>query len=90
MKEGTILPGESRVVRNLLRLHEVRTSDILTPRTVMFALSEDTTVAEATKERLRFSRIPIYTGDMDSVNRFVLRHGGWRDWFWRNRRWNWR
>ncbi|MEM7165166.1 MAG: CNNM domain-containing protein [Planctomycetota bacterium] len=73
-KEGTILARESRVVRNLLRLHEVRTSDILTPRTVVYALSSTTTLEEAAREKLRFSRIPIYTDDKDSMGSFVLRH----------------
>lgn len=73
-QEGTILPRESRVVRNLLRLHEVQTSEILTPRTVVSALPADTTIEEATKELLRFSRVPIYTDDKDSMDRFVLRH----------------
>lgn len=73
-QEGTIGERENRVVRNLLRLDRVSAKDILTPRTVLFALPSSQTVGEVVEgPPLAFSRIPIFVGDLDEIARFVLR-----------------
>ena len=73
-KEGTIEPGESRVVQNLLRLDQVLVKEILTPRTVLFALEDSRTVQDVFEnETVTFSRIPIYGKSRDEIDRFVLR-----------------
>ncbi|RMH72648.1 MAG: DUF21 domain-containing protein [Gemmatimonadetes bacterium] len=73
--EGTLHEKEHRILRNLLRLHSIQVSDIMTPRTVLFALPEEMTIAEVLKEhpRLTYSRIPIYAGNVDHITGFVLR-----------------
>lgn len=73
---GEIRPEESRVIRNLLRLHRVPVEDIMTPRPVMFTLPETMTVEQAVEEhpRLRFSRVPVHTGDADKITGHVTRH----------------
>ena len=66
---------ESRIVKNLMRFPELRAQDIMTPRTVVFALQQDKTVAEV-MEKIRqtsFSRIPIYTENKDEITGFVLK-----------------
>lgn len=67
--EGTLHPKESHVIRNLLMLDKVKVSDIMTPRSVIFALEEGKTVGEVMLEHLplRFSRIPIYNENLDNV-----------------------
>jgi len=74
-REGVLQAGESRIVRNLFRFGELWAEDIMTPRTVLVALREEATVAEAlaSEDVLRFSRLPVYRGNLDSVTGFVLK-----------------
>ncbi|MCB9635746.1 MAG: HlyC/CorC family transporter [Sandaracinus sp.] len=88
-QQGVIHASESRILANLFRVNELRTRDIMTPRTVMFALPATTTVGEivprgklAPGERIEdtrqrstmiFSRIPVYRDTPDDVLGFVLK-----------------
>ena len=74
-REGVLRAGESRIVRNLFRFGQLRAEDIMTPRTVLVALPEDATIADALEreELLRFSRLPVYSGSLDNVTGFVLK-----------------
>jgi CBS domain containing-hemolysin-like protein len=74
-REGVLRAGESRIVRNLFRFGELWAEDIMTPRTVLVALPEQWTVSRAfeREEVLRFSRIPVYRRNLDSVTGFVLK-----------------
>lgn len=75
--EGQLEWRESSILRNLfftLRDHSVR--EVMTPRTVVYSLSQDATVGESFEEveKSRFSRIPVYErGDPDCVVGFVLK-----------------
>ena len=73
--EGELLKREQRVIKNLLRLNKVYARDILTPRSVIFALPRDTTIGEVIEENttLRFSRIPIYGESLDDIEGMVYR-----------------
>jgi len=75
MEHGELEVSESRILTNLFRLPSLKVEDVMTPRTVMIAFPEDTTVAEAHQQRpkLSVSRIPIYDGTIDKVTGFVLR-----------------
>lgn len=74
-RQGVLDEGESRIVKALLRFRELRATDIMTPRTVVFALPADQTVGEVVEahQPLRFSRIPIHAGSMDAIVGFVLK-----------------
>ncbi len=79
-REGIVDRDESRILRNLFRFDQVRTEDIMTPRTVVFALPQGQTAAEAVTDHpgtpdreLRFSRIPLYGDNRDEVTGFVLK-----------------
>jgi CBS domain containing-hemolysin-like protein len=74
-REGVVEHGESHILENLLRLHTVLARDVMTPRTVVFALPEDGTVAAAVAAHpeVRFSRIPVFGQDRDDVTGFVLK-----------------
>jgi len=64
-EEGSIMPYEAELVRNVLRLDNVRTRDIMTPRPVVFKLPSDMTlraVSDTVKE-WTYSRIPVYAAD---------------------------
>ncbi len=72
---GQLDAKESRILKNLLRFPSLCAEDIITPRTVVFALQQDLTVHEAvqTEPELGFSRIPIHGDDRDEVAGFVLK-----------------
>ena len=75
-QEGVVLEEESRILKNLFRLGKVRVRDIMTPRTVVFALPASQTVAQALAENseIRFSRVPIYGQNKDDIHSFVLKN----------------
>jgi len=64
-EEGSILPLEATLVRNVLRLNEIKARDIMTPRTVVFRVRADLTVRDLAEEavRLPHARIPIVAPD---------------------------
>lgn len=75
VERGQIEAGESRIVKNLFRFRELRVEDIMTPRTVVFALQQDLTIDAVLAEHpdLAFSRIPIFGENRDDVRAFVLK-----------------
>ncbi|WP_306262574.1 CNNM domain-containing protein [Pararhizobium sp. IMCC21322] len=74
-REGVVDASESRILKNLLHLNALTVSDIMTPRTVVYALPQDTTIGTLIDdlEAMRFSRIPIYEDTIDQVSGFVLK-----------------
>ena len=73
-REGLFPVGESRILKNLFRLSEVKASDIMTPRTVMLALEEDTPIKDLIDQQpFQFSRIPVYSKSVDHVTGYVLK-----------------
>ena len=74
-EEGVFQENESKVIKNLLTFKDVQAKDVMTPRTVMKAEDENTTVEDFFHENLnlRFSRIPIYSGDPDNIKGLVLK-----------------
>jgi CBS domain containing-hemolysin-like protein len=74
-REGVIEEGESRILTHLFRFGSQRAGDIMTPRTVMFTLQEEATVADAMAgaAEIPFSRIPVYGANLDDVTGFVLK-----------------
>jgi CBS domain containing-hemolysin-like protein len=69
VEEGTLKGKESNIIKNLLMLDKIYVSDIMTPRSVFFALEDDLTVEEvfAKYKPLRFSRIPVFSGSLDNI-----------------------
>ena len=67
---------ESRIVKNLMRFPELCAKDIMTPRTVVFTLQQDKTVAEVIEHvrETSFSRIPIFGEYKDEVTGYVLKN----------------
>jgi len=68
--KGIIDEKESDYIENVLKLDEMKISDILTPRSVVFVLNQNLTVKETLQnhpEIFRFSRIPIYHNSIEHV-----------------------
>ncbi|MFT6359991.1 MAG: CBS domain containing-hemolysin-like protein [Saprospiraceae bacterium] len=74
-KQGVFKESESKIIQNLLRFETIRAKDIMTPRTVVKAVSDETTIQEFfnANKNLRFSRIPIYKGTRDHISGFFLK-----------------
>jgi CBS domain containing-hemolysin-like protein len=72
---GVLAREESRILKSLFRFRALRAVDVMTPRTVMFALDEKTTVEEAVRQHahLVFSRVPLFRRDLDDITGFVLK-----------------
>lgn len=76
VEEGTIKNKESAIIKNLLMLDKMYVSDIMTPRSVFFALEESETVESIFNKHkpLRFSRIPIYKDNLDNIVGMTFRY----------------
>ena len=73
--EGVIDEKESDVIENVLRLDDIKVSEVLTPRSVVFALEANMTIKEIidTKEDIfKFSRIPVYNESIEDVVGIVM------------------
>lgn len=72
---GSLDAREAATVDNLLRLPDLPVKRIMTPRTVVFALEENTTVGEYRTEHRKspYSRIPVYRESIDEITGFVVR-----------------
>ena len=73
--EGTLSQDEAAIIKNLLRLQKILAREIMTPRTVVFALDQNRTVEEVILEiaSCSFSRIPIFDGEIDRITGVVTR-----------------
>ncbi|WP_374078340.1 CNNM domain-containing protein [Bdellovibrio bacteriovorus] len=76
VEEGTLKGKESNIIKNLLMLDKIYVSDIMTPRSVFFALDKELTVEEVflKYKPLRFSRIPVYSGSLDNIVGMTYRY----------------
>lgn len=64
-EEGTLQTGEYKIFSNVIKFNQVPVSDVMTPRTVIFACPADLSIEEVLKlpEIKTFSRFPIYEGN---------------------------
>ena len=72
-EEGVFDETEGRILRSLFRFNELKTRDVMTPRTVVLAYPETTPLAEVARDNTQFSRLPVYGRDRDHVTGLVLR-----------------
>ena len=74
--EGSIDEQEGDIIENLMKLDDMPVEDIMTPRSVIFALFESDTVGKVidTHSPIAFSRIPVYENDLDNITGIVNRY----------------
>jgi len=73
--EGVIDEKESDVIENILNLDNIKVREVLTPRSVVFAIDESMSIKDIinTKEDIfKFSRIPVYKDSIEDVTGIVL------------------
>lgn len=75
-EEGIFDKQEGEIIHNLMRLKSIKIKDVMTPRTVVLAASEEMTLHEffTKKEYLVYSRIPIYAHQKDHVTGYILKY----------------
>ena len=75
LRTGDLKPHEARVISNVLALEVKTAGQIMTPRTVLFMLHTDTSLADAAANELllQYSRVPVYDDDPDDIVGIVHR-----------------
>lgn len=73
--EGQLSNRESTILNNLLRLRDTQVRDAMTPRPVIFSLSDQVTVETFFHkyDHTPFTRIPIYDGEPEQIRGFIFR-----------------
>ena len=73
--EGVFEEKENKIIQNLIRLKTVKVTDIMTPRVVVTIADENMTLEEflVKKEFLHYSRIPIYSDNIENITGYVFR-----------------
>jgi magnesium and cobalt exporter, CNNM family len=73
--EGIFSKKEYKIIQNVLRLKNVRVSEIMTPRVVVAIADEQLYLKDFLKNKdyLRFSRIPVFSGYDENISGYVLR-----------------
>ncbi len=68
-KGGALFPQENEYLSNLLGLRDVRTEQVLTPRSVVHMLKHDMTITDALDldKTREFSRMPVYRDNRDDI-----------------------
>lgn len=74
--EGAIDSQEGDIIENLMKLDNILAEEVMTPRSVIFSLSNEDTVGQVVNKYspLVFSRIPIFKNSLDQVIGFVHRY----------------
>ncbi|MBR1480443.1 MAG: DUF21 domain-containing protein [Paludibacteraceae bacterium] len=74
-EEGVIEQDENTIIRNVMRLEQVKAYDVMTPRVVAAIAPESMTLREYydSDEYDHFSRIPVYADSPEYITGYVLR-----------------
>ncbi len=74
-EEGVFESQEKDIIQNLFKLDNITVGEIMTPRTVVVAAQENTTLKDfyAEEEHRTYSRIPIYGESTDFITGVVLK-----------------
>ena len=73
-EDGIINDMESDIIENTLKLKEIKLKDILTPRSVMFAVEQNTIIKDLLDDArtYKFSRVPVYDKNVDNIVGMIL------------------
>lgn len=80
-EEGVIEEDENKIIRNIMRLDEIKAYDVMTPRVVCAIAPEKMTLREYydSDDYDHFSRIPVYTESPEYITGYVLRDDALED-----------
>lgn len=73
--EGVFTNKEHKIIQNLLRLKNVKVTEIMTPRVVVAVADENLNLQDffKNKDYLKFSRIPVYSENDENITGYVFR-----------------
>ncbi len=73
--EGIFLEREHKIIQNLLRLKNVKVTEIMTPRVVVAVADENLSLKDFLKNKdyLKYSRIPVYSENSENITGYVFR-----------------
>ncbi len=73
-EKGTIEKGEKEMINNIFEFNDRVVSEVMVPRTQIYALDMELTISEAVdmlNEDTRYSRVPVYDGNIDNIKGIV-------------------
>jgi len=73
--EGLLDEQESDVIENILLLDKIKVNEILTPRSVVFALDGNRSIkdiVQSEEDIFKFSRVPVYEGSIENISGMVM------------------
>ena len=73
-EKGTIEEEEKAMINNVFEFNDKAVSEIMVPRTEIFAFDIEMTIAEAIEELtedIRYSRVPVYEESIDNIKGIV-------------------
>jgi len=73
--EGVLDEQESDVIENILMLDSIKIQEILTPRTVVFAIDGNRSIKEIIANEpaiFKFSRVPVFDGSIETITGMVM------------------
>jgi CBS domain containing-hemolysin-like protein len=73
--EGLFSEKENKIIQNILKLKNVKATEIMTPRVVVAVADENLPLNDFLKNKdyLKFSRIPIFSGNDENITGYVFR-----------------
>lgn len=73
--EGVFSDKEHKIIQNLLKLKNVKVTEIMTPRVVVAVADEKLSLADFLKNKdyLKYSRIPIFSENDENITGYVFR-----------------
>ncbi|MFK8025558.1 MAG: hemolysin family protein [Ilumatobacter sp.] len=71
-EEGVFDEQEAQLFKSLLRFDRLSVSDVMTPRTVLVAFPQTSSVRDLTDAKRPFSRYPVYSENRDEITGYVL------------------
>lgn len=74
-ESGALKETESRTIKNLLKLDQIQVRSIMTPRSVMVSVAEDTTLRSFydSDMPIRYSRIPVFDKEKEHIKGTLLK-----------------
>lgn len=73
--DGVLGEQESDIIENILLLDKIKIKEILTPRSVVYALDGNKSIKDIMENEpaiFKFSRIPVYKGNIENITGIVM------------------